>query len=79
MGIREWLEADVKRDLDKLDREEEMLGRLTPQEYVSYFIGVNTKAVLTELRIIKLVLIAILFMLVIFAHHLLPSGWWKSW
>ncbi len=33
-----------------------MLADATPQEYVAYFIGINSRRIVTELRIIKWIL-----------------------
>lgn len=57
-----------------------MLDKAQPHEYISYFIGDNTKALLFELRFIRWILMFILAMLITFANHYLPSGWWyKPW
>ncbi|QIO57316.1 hypothetical protein [Rhizobium leguminosarum] len=64
------------REFEEYQRRERALERSTPQEYVGYFIGINSKAIVTELRIIRWVLIGILIMLVTLANSLLPAGWW---
>ncbi|MBY5465271.1 hypothetical protein [Rhizobium leguminosarum] len=73
-----WFSGD--KEFEKYQAEQRMLDKASPQEYVAYFIGINTKAIVNELRVIRWVLYAILIMLITFAGHYLPDGWWyKGW
>lgn len=73
-----WFSGD--KDFEKYQAEQRMLDKAAPHEYVAYFIGINSKAIVTELRIIRWILFAILIMLITFAGHYLPVGWWyKGW
>jgi hypothetical protein len=69
-----WFSRD--REFEEYQRRERALEQSEPHEYLAYFIGVNCKAIVTELRIIRWILVGILIMLVTFANSLLAAGWW---
>ncbi|MGO4480400.1 MULTISPECIES: hypothetical protein [Rhizobium] len=71
-----WFSRD--REFEEYERRERALEQSKPHEYLAYFIGINSKAIVTELRIIRWVLIGILIMLITFANSLLPAGWWHQ-
>lgn len=75
-GFENWLSD--KKELERLEREDRMLERASPQEYTAYFIGINTKRVVTELRIIKVILFMILALLALITNSILPEGWWHK-
>lgn len=58
----------VGPEFEASQRQQRMLEQSKPHEYVAYFIGINSKAIVFELRIIKWLLVAIMFMLIIFAR-----------
>jgi len=71
-----WLKDRDDREFEAHERRERFLESLPPQEYTAYFAGLNTKALLAELRFIRWLLLFILIMLITFAVHTLPRGWW---
>lgn len=77
--VFDYLWAMSDKEIEKLARETRMLDEATPHEYVGYMIGVNTKHLLRELRLIKWLLSLIAIVLLIMAHHYLPANWWYSW
>ena len=67
------------KSFEEFQREQRMLESASPHEYISYFIGINSRPLLIELRLIKWLLVAILLVLMRFATHFLPSNWWYTW
>lgn len=68
------------KELDAYERRQKMLDKAAPHEFISIMINENSSALIKELRFIRWVLLFILAMLITFAVHYLPKGWWyQGW
>lgn len=64
MGIFTWLRDRDQAELDRFIRKEEAIDALPPHQHTAYYIGINTKALLDELRLIRWLLIGVIILLV---------------
>ncbi|WP_421565568.1 hypothetical protein [Ochrobactrum sp. EDr1-4] len=68
------------KELDAYERRQRMLDNAAPHLHTAIIMNENTAALLSELRFIRWLLIAILAMLITFGVHFLPKGWWyQGW
>lgn len=77
-GFRAYFSKKEKEKFEEVCRKDEAINRLPPHEYIAYFAGVNSRHILGELRAIKWLLVIIIVILVTFANHTLPNGWWYN-
>lgn len=78
MRIGTWLGNKYDKEIEASERRERILESLPPHKHTAYMLNENTRALLTELRIIRWILLAIAVLLLSFARQYLPSGWWYA-
>lgn len=68
------------KEFEAYERRQRMLDRAEPHEFIAIMINENSAELLKELRLIRWLLFFILIMLITFAGHFLPKGWWyQGW
>lgn len=78
--VTDYINRKDRKHFDDYCRREEAINNLPPHEYVAYFAGVNSSNIISELRAIKWLLVAVIILMITYANNTLPDGWWyKSW
>lgn len=65
------------REFEKFCRDEDRYDKLPDHEKINWRSAQRTNAILGELKAIKFLLVAVILMMLAFATHTLPEGWWN--